>query len=246
MWKTVRAELAALLDLLLPPACPLCRTESPGLPLGTLCTGCLSDIPPLGPSRCPRCALPYPAPDGSVHLCEACLRSAPPFVSVAAAGVYGDALRRAIHRFKYEGAIDLDRPLSSLLADSVAVALPDFRADLIVPVPLHPARLRERTYNQALLLARRMGRRTGIPVSPRLLERTRPTPAQQGLSATQRRRNLRGSFAMRSGLDGESVLLVDDVMTTGATARECSRVLMAGGAGRVAVAVLGRAPRHLL
>ncbi len=246
MWKTVRAELIALFDLLLPPACPLCRTESPGLPHGSLCPECLSDIPLLGPSRCPRCALPYPATDGSAHLCEACLRSEPPFASVAAAGIYGGALRRAVHRFKYEGGVDLDRPLSALLARALLPTLCGVRPDLIVPVPLHRARLRERTYNQALLLARGVARQTGIDLAPRLLERILPTLSQQGLSSRQRRRNLRGAFALREKLDGERIVLIDDVLTTGATAHACSRVLLEGGAGEVVVAVLARAPRHLL
>jgi ComF family protein len=246
MWNAIRAEFIALLDLLLPPACPLCRTETPGLLHGRLCAECLADIPPLASPRCPRCALPYPAPDGSDHLCEECLRKEPPFDAVAAAGVYGAALRRAVHRFKYEGAVDLDRPLSTLLADSLRRSLPDFVPDLIVPVPLHRSRLRERTYNQALLLARGVGRQTGVKVAPRLLQRIRSTPTQQGLSSQQRRQNLRGAFTLRNALDGESILLIDDVLTTGVTARECSRVLLEGGAGQVAVGVLARAPRHLL
>jgi len=105
-------------------------------------------------------------------------------------------------------------------------------------------RLRERTYNQSLLLARVLGRHWQLPVASRLLLRSRPTLPQQGLPAEERRRNLRGAFALRRELEGERVLLLDDVLTTGATARECARVLLAGGAGEVAVAVLGRARRN--
>jgi ComF family protein len=151
-------------------------------------------------------------------------------------------LRAAVQRFKYEGAIVLDRPLAGLLAKVLEEDA--LRPDLIIPVPLHYSRLRERTYNQALLLARVLGRRWRLPVLPRLLVRSRPTPQQQGLKAEVRRKNLKGAFALNRKLNGERVLLIDDVVTTGATVRECSRVLIEGGAGEVSVAVLARARRH--
>jgi ComF family protein len=116
--------------------------------------------------------------------------------------------------------------------------------ELLIPVPLHYSRLRERTYNQALLLARVLGRRWRLQVLPRLLVRSRPTPQQQGLKAEVRRQNLKGAFALNQKLNGERVLLIDDVVTTGATVRECSRVLLEGGAGEVVVAVLARARRY--
>jgi ComF family protein len=122
--------------------------------------------------------------------------------------------------------------------------LGDFSPDLLLPVPLYVGRLRQRSYNQALLLARALGGSWQLPVASRLLLRVRPTPPQIQLKAAQRRRNLRGAFALRRSLQGERVLLIDDVMTTGATARECSRTLLDGGAGEVAVAVLARARLH--
>jgi ComF family protein len=163
---------------------------------------------------------------------------------VAAAGLYQEGLREAVHRFKFRGDLGLDRPLGELLAEALSgQAAPGWRPDLVVPVPLHRRRLAERTYNQSLLLARAVARSWRVPVPARLLLRTRATPPQQGLSAEERRRNLRGAFALRQPLGGERVLLVDDVLTTGATARECARVLRDGGAGEVAVAVLARACR---
>jgi ComF family protein len=122
--------------------------------------------------------------------------------------------------------------------------LPTFRPELILPVPLHVQRLRQRGYNQSLLLARQLGKRWKIPVAPRRLIRTRPTTPQQELPLTVRQQNLRTAFALTTPLHGETVLLVDDVMTTGATVRECAQVLKSGGAGEIVVAVLGRAPRH--
>lgn len=244
LWKDLRAELAGLLDFILPPACPLCGAETPGLKTGRLCPRCLAGITPLASPHCPRCALPYPAETGSDHLCEGCLREAPPFAAVAAAGIYTGALRDAVHRFKYQDAVHLDLPLSLLLREAVERMLPAFSPDLIVPVPLHPEKIRKRTYNQALLIARRLGKKR-ISVPAALLIRTRPTPPQQGLAARQRRRNLQGAFALGASVKGKRILLVDDVLTTGATARECAGVLLDGGAEEVAVAVLARAARHL-
>lgn len=236
-------ELCGLLDLLLPPACLLCGTElrrSGRLPL---CRDCRAGILPLPASHCPRCALPHTAEDGSAHLCEGCLREPPPFTSVSAAGLYEDKLRLAVQRFKYRAAVDLEKTLANLLYCTLAKKTAP-RPDLILPVPLHASRLRERTYNQSLLLARNLGRRQAIPVDGSLLIRTRPTPPQQGLRLKERRRNLKDAFSMTRPLAGERILLVDDVLTTGATARECGRTLLAGGASEVRVAVLARARRN--
>jgi len=242
-WSWLRAEFCGLLDLLLPPACPACGSEVDCPPLQHLCPACLAGIHPLKSPCCPRCALPYSTEGGSDHLCENCLRTPPPYSWVAALGLYEEALRRAVHRFKYEGGVGLDRPLGDLLATVLETGR-NWRPDLLVPVPLHRTRLRERTYNQSLLLARSLGSRWQLPVASRLLLRSRPTLPQQGLPAEERRRNLQGAFSLRRALQGERVLLLDDVLTTGATARECSRVLLAGGAAEVAVAVLARALRY--
>jgi ComF family protein len=153
-------------------------------------------------------------------------------------------LREAITAFKYSGRIDLDRPLGRLLAQRLRTAADPREFDLILPVPLHPQRLRERGYNQSLLLARVLSRQLQRPLAPRLLRRLRATPPQQGLNAALRQANLRQAFALSQPLRGEHLLLIDDVVTTTATARECSRVLLEGGAGAVTLAVLARAGRH--
>jgi ComF family protein len=191
-----------------------------------------------------RCDLPFAAVDGGDHLCQSCLLDPPPFLWAKSAGLYEATLRRAVHKFKYEGDFNLDRPLAALMEDAMQGLLEDYRPDLLLPVPLYLTRLRQRNYNQALLLARALGRSWQLPVASRLLLRIRPTPPQIGLKAAQRRRNLRGAFCLSRSLQGERVLLIDDVMTTGATARECARTLLDGGAGEVAVAVLARARLH--
>ncbi len=240
----LRRELAGLFELFFPPACPLCGVllERDGTPL--FCSACLAGMKPVLSPRCPRCLLPYPGANGHDHLCQDCLLDPPPFAAVTSVALYEDSLRQAVQRFKYRGAFSLDRSLGGLLADALETDPASGRSDLLVPVPLHVSRLRRRGYNQSLLLARVLGRRWRVPVHSRLLVRTRPTIPQQGLKAAERRRNLKGAFRVRKPLDGEAVLLVDDVMTTGATARECSRVLLEAGAGRVEVAVLGRARLH--
>jgi ComF family protein len=145
-----------------------------------------------------------------------------------------------VQHLKYRGARSLARPLAELLAARYA-----FPADaLLAPVPLHPARLRTRGYNQAALLARGLARRRGLALAPRLLERTRPTAEHAHLDAAARRHNVQGAFRVRPSpaLAGRTVVLVDDVLTTGATADACARVLVAGGATAVHVFTVGRTP----
>jgi len=244
LWSALKSELSGLFNLLLPAACPLCRAELTASSAVGLCPDCLTRLPLLPGAHCPRCALPYVSAEGSAHLCEACLRQPPAFDRVVALGIYDGLLRDGVHRFKFNGAIHLDRPFGALLSNRLEQELPDYRPDLILPVPLHVQRLRQRGYNQSLLLARRLGTRWKIPVAPRRLLRARPTTPQQGLPLTVRQHNLRTAFALTAPLDGEAILLVDDVMTTGATVRECAETLKSGGAGEIVVAVLGRAPRH--
>ncbi len=241
----VQYELAALFHLLLPRACAICHIELnfPTHPSG-LCPHCLAQLHNLPSARCSCCALPFATEGGSEHLCEACLRHPPNFSRSEAVGIYEGLLRDTVHRFKYRGAVQLDRPLGNLLGQRIEQAEEPFRPDLIVPVPLHLNRLRQRGYNQSLLLARQLARRWQVAVAPNLLVRNRATPPQQGLSVAVRQQNLRGAFTMTAPIQNEKVLLIDDVMTTGATVRECAKVLLAGGADEVVVAVIGRALRH--
>ncbi|HKJ05379.1 MAG TPA: ComF family protein [Geopsychrobacteraceae bacterium] len=240
MFDRLSRELNGFLDLLFPAACPLCYQTLPSSEPSAFCSSCRISFTPLPSGICSRCTLPFPSSNSSAHLCESCSRSLPPYLSVAAVGVYEAGLRKAVHRFKYEGGHDLDRPLGVLLFDKIKSApIPD----LVVPVPLHKYRLRERSYNQSLLLARELGDHLSCPVSTDLLQRVRDTPQQQGLRARERARNLRDAFDCRRTLTGERVLLVDDVMTTGATAAVCSQILLDAGASDVRVAVVGRAGR---
>jgi len=206
-----------------------------------LCAGCRGDLPANAPA-CPRCAAPVPA---AVPACARCLRRPPPFDSVFAPFRYAWPLDAALLGWKAGGDPELGRLLEGLFAEAVAAllaagALP--RPEALVPVPLHGRRLRERGFDQAGRLARAAARAAGLPVAWGLVRRVRATPVQSGLGPAARRRNVRGAFALaRAGpLPWRSVALVDDVLTTGATATELVRLLRRAGAREVAVWTLLR------
>lgn len=232
--------LAPWLVRVLPPVCPLCRRGSDLAARGAFCHICTASIFPIPCAHCPRCALPFVhSSTTSAHLCGRCILDPPAFSVTYAAALYEGTLRTAIQRFKFHQSPNLDRPLATLLDRSLPT---DMDVDLLVPVPLHRQRLRERTYNQALLLARELGRIRNLPTKADVLLKNRATEPQQLLTAAQRQQNLRHAFVLGANVKGKGVLLVDDVMTTGVTLDLCSRVLLKGGAARVEVAVVGRAP----
>ncbi len=238
----VYRQLSALFDLFFPPACPVCLS-SLSSSADPFCSACSATIVPLPTGRCSCCALPFPNANSSRHLCVDCCRQAPSFSAVFAAGLYEGALKNALHRFKYSAIVDLDRPLAGLLQN----ALPPLSGnEIILPVPLHPRRLRRRSYNQSLLLARVLAHNLQIELDSSILERVVDSLSQQGLGAQQRASNLRGAFQCTRRLDGETFLLIDDVMTTGATVAVCSQALLDAGAGQVLVGAVARAPRHQL
>jgi len=142
---------------------------------------------------------------------------------------------------KHCNQLALAKPLGLILGKAVTSPGPGGTMDYIVPVPLHPHRLRQRGYNQALEIARPLSRQLGLPIETWRLQRSRKTPPQQGLPADQRSRNLRHAFSLAGQVTGARVLLVDDIMTTGETVRECCRTLLQGGAEEIQVAVVGRA-----
>jgi ComF family protein len=240
-WRILRGELRSCCNLLLPPACLLCGKSLPdSAPAWAFCPACHAGLPRPATSRCPVCAAAFRSLTPSRHHCETCLRHPPPFARVHAVGPYAGTLQEAVQRFKYHGHLALERPLGHLLATAVrSAAVP--RPHLLIPVPLHIDRLRSRGYNQALQLARQIGREVGLPIAADLLRRTRATAPQQGLDAAARHSNLQGAFAAMQPLNGRRILLVDDVMTTGATTRECAGVLRKAGAVSVEIAVVGRA-----
>lgn len=230
-----------LIDLLLPPVCPGCRKQHQLTPVG-ICRACLRSLR-FPDARCPRCAFPF-AGEQPGHLCERCIRQPPAFLGTTALGLYQGPLRQLVSGLKFTRRPQLDRPLGRLLARRLQrQQVP--RPTLVVPVPLHPGRLRQRGFNQAQLLAAGIASAWRVPLDTDLLLQTSLAHTQKGLSARQRLGNLRGAFAVNRQLQAEPVLLVDDVMTTGATLRVCAETLASAGAGEIRVAVLARAARLL-
>lgn len=221
-----------LLDLLFPPRCVGCREVG-----SYLCAQCLHEFELVEPPLCPRCGRPVTT---SGRLCSLCQRHPPQIDGIRSVAYFDGILREAIHRFKYYGLQDLAIPLGGLMGDYWEKrSLP---AEIIVPVPLHKDRLRERGYNQAALLARELGKSVGLPVSENSLVRVRATRPQVELNAQERRENVSDAFRCANAeLKGKQVLLIDDVCTTGSTLEACSIALRQVGARSVWAFTLARA-----
>lgn len=235
----------SLLDLLLPPQCLACRERTEAA--GALCPECWLRLHFIGPPLCTCCGLPFDYEQPGDAVCGACHRDPPFYARARAALVYDDASRPLLLGFKHADKTYAAPALARWLHQAGAGLLAE--ADLIVPVPLHWLRLWRRRYNQAALLAHELERLTRVPVAADLLRRRRPTRTQGGLSRAARFRNIRGAIAVRPGgaarLAERSVLVVDDVMTTGATLNECARVLLKAGAASVDVLTVARALRPM-
>ena len=219
--------LDAILNLLFPLACILCEAPVIERRWGPICPHCWSTLQPLAPPFCPQCGMP---PDGP---CSECRLGTNAFDFARSALVFNDPLREVIHQFKYSDRVSLARPLGRLLGECAAHE--DYQGEVVIPVPLHRRRERQRGYNQAELLANMLGRN----VQPRLLRRRKNTPSQTGLSRSQRTLNLAGAFEAR-GVVPECVIVVDDVYTTGSTLHEVARTLKRAGAKRVEVLTVAR------
>ncbi len=217
---------------MLPTSCSLCGQR---LDAGSgLCPGCLADLP-RPDAACDSCALPLARPG----LCGGCLQDPPPVAGVVAPLVYGFPVDRLIGALKFRVGLELARPLSALVCEAARTRP---RPDLLVPVPLHPARLRERGYNQASVLARGIGRLLDLPVSDYVVTRSVHNTPQAGLDAITRRRNVRGGFRVSYALSGVRIALIDDVLTTGATIWELARTLRQAGAADIEAWVCARTP----
>jgi|YNPNPStandDraft_1061719.scaffolds.fasta_scaffold00288_11 ComF family protein len=222
-----------LLDLLFPPRCIICRRP------GTwLCVECTPHLPYITGPVCQHCG--EPLSHGTV--CRRCRQTPLRLEGIRSVLLYEGPVRDAVHRLKYRGGRTLAPPLGALMATAWQQQPPE--VDVIVPVPLHPRRLRQRGYNQAALLAREIGWRTGLAVNEEALCRTRATPPQMRLNAAARRQNIAGAFRCPDGSRlPPRVLLVDDVCTTGATLEACADALRASGASLVWALTLART-RH--
>ncbi len=215
---------------LLPQDCFLCAAPAGG---ELLCPACATGLPYLGAERCPVCALPTPGSD----ICGACLKQPPHFDATHAVFRYEAPLDSLIQALKYAHRLASADFLGSALARIAAAPRPD----LIVPVPLSPARLAERGFNQAVEIARPLARALGAALELDHIHRRRDTLPQASLPWRERAKNIRHAFECDLDLNGKTVLVIDDVMTTGATLDELARTLKAHGASRVENCVLARA-----
>lgn len=223
----------------LPSQCRVCHAW----PSQTLCLHCVASFAPVTP-RCERCALPVA---GGVRVCGACLRTPPPLDQCLTALPYAWPWAAVVSQFKFHGEPGLAAPLAQLLRAAPGVAQALANADLIVPLPLSAERLAERGYNPAQLLAQHAAPRAA-PIRLDLLLRTRHRLAQHELPRAQRLRNVRGAYAVdplqAAALAQRRVLLVDDVMTTGASLYEAARAVRSAGAAHIAAVVLARTAEH--
>lgn len=230
----------ALLSLFFPPHCASCGADTAA---GVhLCERCAGQARRIEPPRCERCSEPFSGALFASFTCANCADRRLHFECAVAPYLSRGVVREFIHRFKYDRERYLRQPLAAWLAEALADERLARRAfDLVVPVPLHPTRQRERGFNQAAELAALLSRRCRVPVR-HALQRTRYTTTQTRLDREQRMENLRGAFRLRRSADvrGRHLLLVDDVFTTGSTVDECARVLREAGAASVRVATVAR------
>ena len=232
----------AIVNVLLPPRCLGCGTAVTAA--GTLCADCWRGITFLGRPCCEACGLPFDFDLGESALCGACARERPAFDRARAALRYDDSSRKLILGFKHGDRLHLSPAFGQWLKRAGADLLPE--ADLVLPVPLHWTRLFARRYNQAAMLASSLRAAGGPPVAVDWLVRRRRTPPQGFGNREARRRNVAGAFAMKPGraVKGLRVVLIDDVLTTGATVSECAKVLKRAGAAAVDVLTLARTVRE--
>ena len=231
--QALQRPLRSIAAHLLPGSCLLCASNSA---TSLLCPACTADLPQLPAALCPQCGEETTLGER----CGACLKDPPAFARTIALFRYEFPVDRLIQALKYGHQLALATWLGHRLGDRLVAE--DY--DLLLPLPLHPSRLRTRGFNQSLEIARVTSKTLAIPMNPAILTRIRATPPQAELPLKERGRNVRGAFECARDLAGKRILIVDDVMTTGSTLREAARILKLHGAGQITVAVAARALRH--
>jgi ComF family protein len=215
----------------LPQACFLCGARVTGK---LLCAGCDADLPDLSTHCCPQCALPTPGGE----ICGACLKHPPAFDGTLARFAYAFPLDTLVKQCKYAHATSLTAFFAECMAQRKGAGATSL--DYLLPMPLHPARLAQRGFNQAAEITRRLSSRIGVPWLPDACQRIRNTPSQAGLDLKTRQRNLRGAFTCNLDLSGKRIALIDDVMTSASSLNELARVVRRAGAAEIQAWVLAR------
>ena len=238
-----------LINFVYPPSCAACSARMPIESRGRVCGACLGRVSPPDRQACAVCGMPAGAgSDEAARLCSRCVQARPHYDAARAITVYqasGDAIPNPVAALIRRHKYGLDQWIGKALAEYLngPIPIPEDGCDVVIPVPLHRARLRWRGFNQSALIGAAVARRIGRPLDVGSLVRTRATPPQTMRDRKERARNVRGAFAVRrpARIAGRQILLVDDVMTTGATVDECARILKVAGARRVDVLTLARA-----
>jgi ComF family protein len=230
------------LGLIYPEICQLCHSRRAAARDGLVCAKCWSHVRFIRPPFCERCGLPFAGALTTTFECTNCRELELHFSSARSAVVAKSVVLEAIHRFKYSRALWFENFLTDLLVREAAPVVRGQNWDFIVPVPLHPLKLREREFNQAARLAAPLGRAANIPLNEKILRRVNPTATQTLLTRAQRAVNMKNAFAVRPGvrLAGQRIIVVDDVFTTGATTSACAQALRGAGAAEVCVWTVAR------
>jgi ComF family protein len=237
MWEIFtrhHALISRLINGIYPSQCPICGNLPDAFACAPICSSCWSQIRRYTGPSCTVCALPFPSEYSKI--CGNCVKKRPPFSQIIPFGLYEGVLAEAISLFKFHGLRRLSQPLGRWLLD---LDIP--RTDAVVPVPLTPKGLRQRGFNQSLLIAKIIAKKIEAPLFMDTLLKVKETPPQIGLSARDRQSNLKKAFKVTGDLKDKSILLIDDVVTTGATVTECSKVLLKAGAKKISVVTLARA-----
>ena len=240
--------LNKFLKILFPEPCPVCKKPATDHKTAPICSDCWQAILPYKGPRCRKCGKPLVS---EVSLtCGACIKDAPDFEWVRGFGLYDGTLKKAINLFKYYRTKRLAKPLTELMFTQLDNKhLTESRtkiasADVIIPVPLFKKRLRQREFNQSGLLAKHLAYYTGTTLETGCLLKVRDTLPQVGLNAKERQKNIRNAFGIhnKTSIQNKNIMLVDDVFTTGATVRECCKLLKKAGAGDIYVVTLAHSP----
>jgi ComF family protein len=235
---------ARFLELIYPPKCHVCQCflTGDGSETDHICPECLESLVRITSPLCPSCGIPFVSRVEEDHLCGDCIRKRPHFDALAAPFLYEGAIMDAVHQIKYNGRTYIARSVGEMATSLAKERFGDTKGFLMMPVPLHPKRLRERGFNQSLVIARAIASNLGTEVDFLSLRRIKYTQPQTGLKKAERRRNVRGAFGLagQPDLKGKTVMLVDDVATTGSTLNECAKVLKKSGCEKVFCLVLAR------